>query len=221
MLRSVAASLRDVYGDLKPEITDPFEMVLLENAAYLVDDARRIATYRALKRAIGTSPEAILRHSEAGIAEVIAGGGMKPEHRAGKVLESARVAQRIGLARLREAVRSDPEAAKKLLREFPSVGEPYADRILLFAGGHPRIAPDSNALRVLCRLGFVDEAKSYSTTYRKAAARAAAEVTDAKTARSLHSLLRRHGQEVCKASEPRCGVCPVRSLCAWYRNAVG
>jgi endonuclease III len=218
MLRSVAASLRDVYGDLKPGITDPFEMVLLENAAYLVDDARRIATFRALKRAIGTSPEAILRHSEAEIAEVIAGGGMKSEHRAGKVLESARVAQRIGLARLREAVRSDPEAAKKLLREFPSVGEPYADRILLFAGGHSRIAPDSNALRVLCRLGFVEEAKSYSTTYRKAATKAASEVKDAKTARSLHLLLRRHGQEVCKTSEPRCGLCPLRETCDWYRR---
>lgn len=219
MLRDVATLLRSVYGDLTVEITDPFEMVLVENAAYLVDDARRIATFRALKAAIGTSPEAILRHDEAEIAEVISGGGMKPEHRAGKVLESARVAKRIGLARLRELVRSDPEAAKKLLREFPSVGEPYADRILLFAGGHPRIAPDSNALRVLCRLGFVEEAKSYSTTYRKAATRAAAEVKDAKTARSLHLLLRRHGQEVCKTSEPRCGLCPLRKTCDWYRNA--
>lgn len=220
MLRDVATLLRSVYGDLEPEITDPFEMVLLENAAYLVDDARRIATFRALKSAIGTSPEAILRHSEAEIAEVIAAGGMKPEHRAGKVLESAKVAQRIGLPRLREAVRNDPEAAKKLLREFPSVGEPYADRILLFAGGHPRIAPDSNALRVLTRLGFVEEAKSYSTTYKRAATRAAEEVTDAKTARMLHLLLRRHGQEVCKASEPRCGLCPLRKTCDWYRRAM-
>ena len=220
MLRDVAKLLRSVYGDLGVETTDPFEMVLLENAAYLVDDARRIATFRALKGAIGTAPDAILRHSEEEVAEVIAGGGMKPEHRAGKVRESAAVAKRIGLSRLREAVHSDPETAKKLLREFPSVGEPYADRILLFAGGHPRIAPDSNALRVLCRLGFVEEAKSYSTTYRKAAARAASEVKDADTARTLHLLLRRHGQEVCKTSEPRCGLCPLRKTCDWYRHAM-
>lgn len=220
MLREVAEQLRSVYGDLRVEVTDPFEMVLIENAAYLVDDARRIATFRALKKAIGTSPEAILRHSVAEIAEAIAGGGMKPEHRAAKVRESAEVAKRIGLPGLRDAVRNDPDAAKKLLREFPSVGEPYADRVLLFAGGHPRIAPDSNALRVLCRLGFVEEAKSYSTTYRKAAARAASEVKDADTARALHILLRRHGQEVCKTSEPRCGVCPLRKTCDWYRHAV-
>jgi endonuclease-3 len=219
VLREVAKALRSVYGDLEVEITDPFEMVLLENAAYLVDDARRIATFRALKGAIGTSPEAILRHSVAKIAEVIASGGMKPEHRAAKVRESAEVAKRIGLPLLRDAVRNDPDTAKKLLREFPSVGEPYADRILLFAGGHPRIAPESNALRVLCRLGFVEEAKSYSTTYRKAATRAAAEVKDSETARTLHLLLRRHGQEVCKASEPRCGLCPLRKMCDWYRQA--
>src|ERR1043166_7868846 len=108
-------------------------MVLLKHPAYLVDDARRIATFRALKKAIGTSPEAILRHSVAEIAEIIADGGMKSEHRAAKVRESAEVANRIGLSRLRDAVRNDPEAAKKLLREFPSVGEPYADRILLIA----------------------------------------------------------------------------------------
>jgi endonuclease III len=218
VLRDVAKALRDVYGDVAVEITDPFEMVLLENAAYLVDDARRIATFRALKAAIGTSPEAILRRSEAEIAGVIAGGGMKPEHRAAKVRESAAVAKRIGLPRLNEAIRTDPEAAKKRLREFPSVGEPYADRILLFAGGHPRIAPDSNALRVLCRLGFVEEAKSCSTTYRKAATRTADEIADAKTARTLHLLLRRHGQEVCKASEPRCALCPLRERCAWYQS---
>jgi endonuclease III len=220
MLREVAKALRDLYGDITVQITDPFEMVLLENAAYLVDDARRIATFRALKKAIGTSPDAILRRSVDEIAEVIAGGGMKPEHRAAKVHESATVAQRIGLPRLRDAVRNDPETAKKFLREFPSVGEPYADRILLIAGGHPRIAPDSNALRVLCRLGFVEEAKSYSTTYRKASLRAASEVKDATTARTLHLLLRRHGREVCKTSEPRCALCPLRKTCAWYQNAV-
>src|SRR5947209_3576978 len=83
-----------------------------------------------------------------------------------------------------------------------------------------RIAPDSNALRVLCRLGFVEEAKSYSTTYRKAAVRAASEVKDVDTARTLHLLLRRHGQEVCKTSEPRCGLCPLRKTCDWYRHAM-
>lgn len=220
VLREAATALREVYGNLKVEITYPFEMVIFENAAYLVDDARRIATFRALKTEIGISPEAILRHSEAEIAEVIAGGGMKPEHRAGKVRESAAVAKRIGLPRLRDAVRTDPDVAKKLLCEFPSVGEPYADRILLFAGGHPRIAADSNALRVLTRLGFVEEAKSYSTTYRRAATLAASEVKDLETARTLHLLLRRHGQEVCKTSQPRCGLCPLREECDWYRNSV-
>jgi len=97
VLGDVAKALRDGYGDLKVETADPFEMVLLENAAYLVDDARRIATFRALKKAIGTSPEAILRHSVGEIAEVIAGGGMKPEHRAAKVRESAEVANLMGV----------------------------------------------------------------------------------------------------------------------------
>ena len=31
-------------------------------------------------------------------------------------------------------------------------------------------------------------------------------------------LLRRHGQEVCKTSAPRCEVCAVRGDCAFYSN---
>ena len=31
--------------------------------------------------------------------------------------------------------------------------------------------------------------------------------------------LNRHGQEVCKTSEPRCGLCPLRKTCAWYQSS--
>src|SRR5262245_17967176 len=85
-LRPVIKSLEKVYGPPRARITDPFEMILLENVAYLVDDERREKTLERLRAAVGLSPEAILKHSREEIAEVIAGGGMKPEMRAEKVL---------------------------------------------------------------------------------------------------------------------------------------
>ena len=206
-----------MYGELPPPSSDPFELVLLESAAYLVDDATRAATLARLRDAIGTTPEAIVAHGPEEIAAVIADGGMKPLMRADKVLEAARVAAEIGLEQLRAAVATDPPRAKKLLRRFPSIGEPYADRILLFAGSQPSVAPDSNALRVLTRLGFAAEEKNYTAMYRKAVAAARC---DLPTARRAHLLLRRHGQETCKRSAPRCEVCPLRGRCGWYAARV-
>jgi len=133
------------------------------------------------------------------IAAVIAGGGMKPEMRAEKVLECARLARK--------------QAA---LREYPGVGEPLADRILLFGGSKVTLAPDSNALRVLLRLGYGEESKNYAASYRSALAATNGELRDAAFAQRAHLLLRRHGQELCKRSAPRCEVCPLREGCAWY-----
>ena len=128
---------------------------------------------------------------------------MKPEMRAEKLLDCARLAVEAGVT-------------EKTLRKFPSIGEPYADRILLFNGKKVTLAPDSNALRVLLRLGYGEESKSYATTYRSVCAATAAELRDAAFAQRAHVLLRRHGQEVCKRSAPRCEVCPLRAQCAWY-----
>lgn len=200
-LRQVVAALEKTYGRIELHVTDPFEMIVLENVAYLVDDARRHETFESLRRAIGITPDAILKHSAGEIAAVIAGGGMKPEMRAEKVLDCARLAAR----------------GEKALRKFPGVGEPLADRILLFAGSKITLAPDSNGLRVLLRLGFGEESKNYAATYRSALAATDGELRDAAFAQRAHLLLRRHGQELCKRSAPRCELCPLRDGCAWYR----
>src|SRR5438552_1607210 len=204
-LARVVKALEQLYGPPRALVTDPFEMIVLENAAYRVDDARRHETFERLREAIGVTPDAIVRHSCAEIAEVIAGGGMLPEHRAEKVLNCARLAIKAGVT-------------EKTLRKFPSIGEPYADRILLFNGKKLTLAPDSNALRVLLRLGYGEESKNYATTYRSAVNATSPEVRDAKFAQRAHILLRRHGQEVCKRTAPRCEVCPIRKDCAWYQK---
>jgi len=56
--------------------------------------------------------------------------------------------------------------AKKALKKFPGIGDPGAEKILLFSRTHPLPALESNGLRVLVRLGFGEELKNYSATYR-------------------------------------------------------
>jgi endonuclease-3 len=53
------------------------------------------------------------------------------------------------------ALRAAPGKARRALRSFPGIGEPGAEKILLFSGRQARLAPESNGLRVLVRLGLV------------------------------------------------------------------
>ena len=106
--------------------------------------------------------------------------------------------------------------AKKLLRRFPGIGEPSADKILLFCRAQRTLGPDSNALRVLVRLGFGKESDSYQRTYRSVAEAVAPDLpADFASMIKAHQLLRRHGQELCKRAAPRCDACPLASACVW------
>src|SRR6266545_2252746 len=79
-LTGIVDRLRDVYGTPRADVTDPFEMILLENVAYLVDDAKRLEMFAKLRDEIGFAK--ILTTPIEKIARVIADGGMKPLMRA-------------------------------------------------------------------------------------------------------------------------------------------
>jgi|SRR5690348_1990396 len=59
-LRAAIARLAKFYGPPpRPPATDPFELVIWENCAYLVDDARRAAVFRRLRRTLGPDSNAL------------------------------------------------------------------------------------------------------------------------------------------------------------------
>jgi endonuclease III len=122
---------------------------------------------------------------------------------------------------LSQVLRWDYARAVKALRKFPSVAEPGADRILMLCGSHAVLGLDSNALRVLCRLGYGGETKNYTKTYRSSRDAATTELPRKAAAMAEASLLlREHGKATCKYTVPRCEECPVTTSCAWYRARV-
>ena len=219
-LRAAIARLAKFYGPPpRPPATDPFELVIWENCAYLVDDARRAAVFTRLRRDVGLKPAPILAKPLPALADIIAQGGMLPLRRAEKLHAAAEMALDIGPAELRRAVQRSPVEAKKRLRRFPGIGEPSADKILLFCRAQRTLGPDSNALRVLVRLGFGKESDNYQRTYRSAAEAVAPGLpADFASMIKAHQLLRRHGQELCKRAAPRCDACPLASACLWCRS---
>ncbi len=201
--------------------TDPFELVLWENVAYLVPDAQRAAAFAALRRGVGTTPERILAAPAATLRAVAALGGMLPDARVGKLLRCAEIARDRFGGDVAAATRLPFVAARKALTRFPSLGEPGAEKVLLFSGRHPVLAMDSNVLRVLRRLGFGEDKKDYKGTYRAVQTALRSQVVkDCRWLVRAYQLLRRHGQTVCKTTRPRCPECPVNARCAFARSGV-
>ena len=223
-LPSVIDRLEALYGPpAPPAVIDPFEMIVAESAAYLVDDDRRARVFARLREEVGLDPEDVLGTPTPVLVEVIRGGGMLPEHRAEKLVKAANTALEIGLETLRELIRTDPKKAGKLLQRFPGIGEPGADKILLFSRAKRTLGADSNVLRVLVRLGFGEgDETHYTRMYRSAAEAVAPQLPeDYPWLISAHQLLRRHGQEICRRSAPLCEICPVTDGCRWFLERRG
>jgi endonuclease III len=144
--------------------------------------------------------------------------GILPDVVAEKLRDAARIARDQFHGDLDEVVRRPLPEAKRALRKFPGIGEPGAEKVLLFSRRHALLAPDSNILRVLARLGLIVEGSSYARTYLAARKLAEEELPKAlEQVIAAHQLLRRHGQELCRRSRPLCGDCPVEHLCAFAR----
>jgi endonuclease-3 len=212
--------LARVHGPApEPFPTDPFEIVLWENVAYLVNDTRRRKAFEAIRRSIGTRPEDLLQASDDQLHDV-ARHGILAEHYATKLRAAAEIAWTEFKGDLTAALREPAETAKRALRKFPAIGEPGAEKILLFTRSHPFLAPESNGLRVLVRFGICPEDEPQNATY--AAAREAARELgdDFDTLIAARHYLRVHGQKICRPTTPQCSACVVRAECPFPRRPV-
>jgi len=219
LLRRSVAALQRFYGKPeRPPSSDAFELVLLENVAYLAPDERRRAAFDLLQEAVGTEPEAILRASRAQLERVTAHGILKTRF-AVKLRECARIAAKDFGGDLDAVLDVSTAQARRVLRRFPGIGAPGADRILLFSGRLKTLAPESNGLRVLARLGCIAEEKSYARLYKSGIQAAAALPATLRALQDAHLLLRQHGHALCRIAAPRCAECPLQRACAFASAA--
>lgn len=221
-LPDILKRLQKRYGvQRQREPRDPFEIILWEIIGYLCDEKKRACAFEALKKKVGLDPESILDAPRPLLVEIAGVGGIMPEHRADKLREAATIAADEHDGELKSILDLPPAKAKRQLRKFPSIGEPGAEKILLTNGALPVLALDSNGLRVLLRLGYGEEKKSYSSSYKSAQRAAAKELReDPDTLLRAHRLLRHHGRETCKNNDPFCEECPVTGTCAYFGKRI-
>jgi endonuclease-3 len=213
-LQRIIAQLEKRYGTPAAPLSDPFELILWENIGYLINDEKRKMAFERLRKEVGLKPSDILSAPPARLFEIAKLGGIHPETRAQRLREIAHIVFNDFDGDLNQALKLPLPKAIKALKKFPSIGDPGAEKILLFTKTYPVLALESNGLRVLLRLGFGEEQKNYSASYRSVREALADQIgDDCDFLIKAHELLRLHGKEICKTNHPKCDLCPLNETC--------
>lgn len=220
--KTLIARLEKHYG--KPELPPakgPFELVLWENACYLLPDERRREVFEGLRELVGLNPTAIWQADKNILMPLAVRGGMRPETRVFRWREVARITLEQFDGNLDQILEWPYKKALKVLRTFPNIGGPGAEKILMFCGVAEGLPLESNGLRVLTRVGFGRVEKDYGKMYRSVQEALAGELPrGAAPLARAHLLLRRHGREICHTNGPECGECSVVDKCKFVLKVI-
>ena len=119
--------LQKHYGTPElPPARGAFELVLWENACYLLPDERRAHVFEALRAQGGLTPDAILAAPREVLLPLAAMGGMRPETRVFRWQEIARVTATQFQGNLEQILEWPYARAVKALKLFPGIGDPGA-----------------------------------------------------------------------------------------------
>lgn len=105
--------------------------------------------------------------------------------------------------------RLDNYTAIGKLTEFKGIGIKTASCVLLFALDRNVCPVDTHVHRIVNRIGIVSEKSADKTFY------ALNENFPDGTAHQFHTNLIRLGREICKPTNPSCGICPLVKLCRY------
>jgi endonuclease-3 len=212
------AHLQKHYGAPElPPARGAFELVLWENACYLLPDQRRAAVFEGLRAQVGLTPDAILQAPHDVLLPLATLGGMRPETRVSRWQEIARITADQFQGNLEQILEWPYARARKALKLFPSIGDPGAEKILMFCGVAEGLPLESNGLRALMRIGYGRaQLKNYGAMYRSVQEAIAPQLPQgAEGLASAHLLLRTHGKTICRDTQPQCHECPIEDVCVF------
>ncbi|HWS18904.1 MAG TPA: hypothetical protein VN223_12845 [Candidatus Elarobacter sp.] len=90
--KNVITKLKKHYGALTmPPAKGPFELVMWENACYLLPDECRAAVFEGLRKQVGLNAKAILKADPEILLALATMGGMRPKVRVFRWQEIARI----------------------------------------------------------------------------------------------------------------------------------
>lgn len=213
--KKLIARLKKAHGEpALPPAHGPFELVMWENACYLLPDDRRALVFEGLRQQIGMDAESIWKADQAMLLPLAKLGGMRPETRVFRWREIARITISQFGGSLDAILELSYDKAKRALQQFPAIGQPGAGKILMLCGMSAGLPLESNGLRVLERVGYGRAQRNYGATYRSVQDAIAGQIPkDVAAVTRAHLLLRYHGKSVCRNNRPLCEECVLATEC--------
>jgi endonuclease-3 len=214
-------ALEGLHGPQAPRWpVDPYEFLIWWHCGCPASDATCSRGWTSLQKRVGVRPDQLLKARPAALTMALRAGGLIPELRTERLRVVASTVVREFNGNLAHAfLHMQPDSIRRVLKGFPGIADPGADRIMLFGGICALAAVPSNATQVAIRMQFGPPSSSYTNDYLAAQRLIEAEVSPDFAARQrAFLLLKIHGQSLCKRSTPKCGECPVAETCAFRKD---
>jgi endonuclease III len=216
-LPGLVARLRAFYGALPAPPPLPFAAYAWEVLSVASHPARRDAAFNALKRIPALTADAVARAPQATLEAAVALAGPRKDERIRALRAGAALFKRN--PSLEGELQGPFRRALRAARSLPHIGRASSLRILLFAGGHPVLPLDEEALRVAQRLGYGAEGAAPLRAISLARQALLAESgRGVEAVRAVSQYLTHHGVATCTESAPHCGVCPLAPDCRWLQR---
>ncbi len=216
-LRSVGTFNFQEFTSLKAliEDRDPFKILLATVLSQNTNDRNSIRAFKKLKEKYILKPEEIALVKREELAETIKPGGMH-NLKAEKIISlSRKVVKEFG-GDLNIILNKPLKEARKELLKLPGVGFKTADVVLLSLTDKKVFPVDTHIERITKRLGLVDEKAKYEKIRKKLE-----ETFPPDKYLEAHLLLINFGRKICKTRKPKCGKCPIRNKCKYFREKSG
>lgn len=209
--------LRAFYGALAAPPPLPFAVYVWEVLSVAARPARRDAAFNALRRIPALTADAVARLPQAKLEAAVGLAGPRRDERIRALRAGADLFKRDPT--IERDLGRGVRAALRAARRLPHIGRAPALRVLLFAGSHPVLPLDEDALRVALRLGYgrdTGAAARAISLARQALLRESRR--DVESLRALSQYLTHHGAATCTEAAPHCRVCPLAPDCEWLRR---
>jgi endonuclease III len=201
-----------------PSPTNPYLFMVWWHCGYPPGEERCSQSWQALNAEIGVAPDDVLTASSSRLARVLRAGGRPPGLRVRRLKEVAGRIRTVFPGDLRAGLRALPlPEARTALREFTGIGNPGADRILLFGDIVPVAAVPWSCPHVLVRIESGHEPAACTAVHAEAQRSLETQLPATPGLRTrAYLLLQRHGRVPCKRTDPKCSACPVAPDCAFF-----
>jgi endonuclease-3 len=218
LIAKIDRRLERAYGTPEAELgnkCDPLDEAIYIVLSFQTDLARFAGTWRRLRAAYG-SWRALERAPARRIACILREGGL--QHQKARTIKRLLGSVRdlngeLTLDPLRKISDAD---AEQVLTRLPGLSWKGARCVLLYSLDRDAFPVDSNAFRVLKRVGVL---RGHAVYRRKSLHDSLQRIVTTERRRSLHVNLVVHGQRVCRPIAPLCAQCPLNKVCSMNLGA--